>query len=122
MELFTFTAYHPHTAAGRLTIPDAIKNGHTVVLVIFRNLMSGTLTANHCAHAVLAYSTAGNAILVKNSYFANKTIRIDLAMPDYQTYQRNPQQFQQSHQNFHDDDYLMWNCGRVLEFRDGLTV
>ena len=120
-ELVTFDVYHPfwtQNSPNYLTIPEAIRKGHTVVLTIFGNVVSGTSLGGHSAHACLAFESNQNIIKIKNSYFAQKTIEVDLGISDYRSYSQNPRRFLRQNPTFRDDQYLVWQTGRVLQFRD----
>ena len=77
---------------------------------------------NNSPHAITIYKEDQNQFVIKNSYFNQKEIRINSAIPVYREFRGNRYRFRQNvvqiDPNFSDDNFILYDYGFALRFKD----
>ena len=91
-----------------------------IVATIFRDTISSK--TDNWPHAVTMFDFGQNMFKIKNSYFAEKMVKIDERLPVYSEflakdaaeYERHVRQIDP---NFDDDNYILFDTGCCIRFR-----
>ena len=123
IELELIKVFHPRVAPpGEMTFSDALGQNLLILAIVFANTM--TPSADICPHAVTLYSEdqTQNEFVIKNSYFAQKEIRIDTGIFVYSDFKNNENLFRhyvvQFDPNFSDLNYILFDYGFALRFKN----
>ena len=120
IELELVKVFHPRVAPpGEMTFSDALGQNMLILTMVFTNTM--TPRADICPHAVTLYSEDQNEFVIKNTYFAEKEIRIDTGLLIYSDFKHNENAFRTFYAydpNFSDLNYILFDFGFALRFKN----
>jgi len=125
IELEKFIVFHPKVAGGRMNFHDAIGQKMLILTQIFNNTLSSvTSPDDNNSHAVTLFGFHQNNFQIKNSYFAQKLVEVNLQIPVYSEFinfqQRFRQMVPQNIPTFSDQNYILLGHGYCVQFRNKL--
>ena len=117
--------FHPKVAGGRMSFHDAIGQNMLILTQIFNNTLSSVKSPDdNNSHAVTLFGFDQNNFQIKNSYFAQKLVKVNSQLPVYSEFinyqQRFRQMVTQNIPTFSDQNYILYDQGYCVQFKNKL--